>query len=112
MITISDSARQHIEESLQKSKQLFFHLSLKKMGCSGYAYQVNLVSEMRATDACLEINGLNILIDKTWESVLGNVSIDYVSDANSPLKTKKLVFSHPDIEDHCGCGESFYIPGK
>lgn len=112
MISISDSAKKHIEACLQKENKLFFYITIKKMGCSGYAFQVSMKNEKAISDLDLEINNLPVLIDKTWISILENAHIDYIEDAHSPLKSKKFVFSHPNIEEHCGCGESFYISGK
>ena len=35
--------------------------------------------------------------------------IDYVSDAITGIKQKRLVFVNPNEKNRCGCGESFTI---
>lgn len=109
-ITITPAARAYIAEVLQKQPGMKLRISIKKSGCSGYAYQPALVATEEATDRCCDIDKeLQIYLDTAWWHLLQYLHIDYIIDATSGLKQKRLVFSNPNEAGRCGCGESFHI---
>ncbi len=109
-ITMTPAARTYIGELLQKQPGMKLRISIKKSGCSGYAYQPSLVADHEATDLCCDIDAqLQIYLDVTWLHLLQYLHVDYIIDDKSGLKQKRLVFSNPNEAGRCGCGESFHI---
>ncbi len=108
MITLTDAAVLHIQKMLtQETDAVGFRLSLKKTGCSGYAYVPELTKTVHADDEhFIAQYALPVYVDKTHEAFLKNIVIDYVAD-NTGLKQKRLVFINPNEKNRCGCGESF-----
>ena len=106
-ITMTESARAHIQKFLNTDgKSVTFRLAVKKSGCSGYAYLVDMAEEPQKNDLSFEENGIPLWIDKDSISFLKGTVIDLVEKASYQ---KQLSFNNPNVEDACGCGESFTI---
>lgn len=110
LITFTDAATSHIKKMLEKNtKGIGFRLSIKKTGCSGYAYVPDIIELPIENDIhFITRDGLHVYIDPTAENLLKDVLVDYVADGIG-LKQKKLVFINPNEKNRCGCGESFTI---
>lgn len=111
VITLTDAAAEHIQSMLDKNAQgVGFRLSIKKTGCSGYAYVPNIIEKVIDADIhFVAQNGLNVYVDPSCESFVKDLVIDYVSDNSSGIKQQRLVFINPNEKNRCGCGESFTI---
>ena len=105
-ITISDSARAHINDMLEKKKQpAYFRLSIKKTGCNGYMYVPDIVYCVAESEELIVINsGFEVVVPKSVFSLLNGTEVDFVL---KQFGMKQLVFVHPDSAGVCGCGESF-----
>lgn len=109
IITLTDAATDHIKKMLtQQSNGIGFRLSIKKTGCSGYAYVPTIIETVLAEDIHFSRDGLEVYVDPACEEFVKNLVIDYVAD-NMGLKQKRLVFINPNEKNRCGCGESFTI---
>ena len=110
LITITAEAEQHIKKMLAEKNGIGFRLSIKKTGCSGYAYVPNLIEKIIETDLhFMTSQGLAVYIDPSCEALIKNLVIDYVIEHGLGLKQKRLVFINPNEKNRCGCGESFTI---
>jgi iron-sulfur cluster assembly protein len=109
-ITVTDAANTYIKKMIEKSHGVGFRLSIKKTGCSGFAYHPSVVEKINPADHVLTMGSdLNIYVDTAWLDLLQNLQVDYVEDEKLGLKQKRLVFTNPKEGDRCGCGESFHI---
>ena len=108
-IILSAAASNYIKKMIEKKQGIGLRLSIKKTGCSGYAYAPMVISKVNAADIAIEEQGLKIFIDSTWTHLLEDVQVDYIIDEKSGLKQKRLVFTNPKEKNRCGCGESFQI---
>ncbi|HVE43754.1 MAG TPA: iron-sulfur cluster assembly accessory protein [Gammaproteobacteria bacterium] len=109
-VSISAAARDYLRRQFTQHGALGLRLSIKKTGCSGYAYVPALVSEIQEADHVIEIEpGLKIFLDPIWAHLLANIEVDYVEDSASGLKQKRLVFINANEAGRCGCGESFHL---
>jgi len=111
VITLTDSAVSHIKSMLVKHKNgVGFRLSIKKTGCSGYAYVPDIIEKINETDIHFSQDNLEVYVDSQCEDFVKGVIVDYVTENNAQgLKQKKLVFINPNEKNRCGCGESFTI---
>lgn len=111
LIMFSDAAVAHIKQMLIKqTNSIGFRLSIKKTGCSGYAYVPVMIEKPIAGDIhFMAQDQLPVYVDSASESLLKGVFIDYVVDSLEGLKQKRLVFINPNEKNRCGCGESFTI---
>ena len=110
-ITFTDAAVTHIKSMLAKSaNSIGFRLSIKKTGCSGYAYVPDLIEKAIENDLHFVVQqDLQVFIDPASLQYLQDVMIDYVVEEGHGLKQKRLVFINPGEKGRCGCGESFTI---
>lgn len=107
---LTPSAIQHVKKILAKQEGgRCFRLSVKRSGCSGFAYVVDYVDGSFSEDLKFSIdNDLVVFVDRASFPVLKGVSIDYVQNGlNGTLK-----FINPNQTAVCGCGESFSIEEK
>lgn len=112
MITLTDAAVSHIKQMLDKQQgSIGLRLSVKKTGCSGYAYVPTLIEKTIEGDLELKVqDNLPVYIDPQSEIFLKGLVIDFISETmGTGLKQKRLVFINPNEKNRCGCGESFTI---
>ena len=104
------SAIQHVKKILAKQAgEKCFRLSVKRSGCSGFAYVVDYVDSFHSEDLKFSIdNDLVVFVDRASFPILQGICIDYVQNGlNGTLK-----FINPNQTAACGCGESFSIEEK
>ncbi len=108
IITLTDAASMHIAKIIERHKKgIGFRLSVKETGCSGYMYAPEVVEEEREDDIRIKTEqGVVVFIDYRWLHVLQGAVIDLVDEI---LGQKRLVFKNPNVDDECGCGESFSL---
>jgi iron-sulfur cluster assembly accessory protein len=112
IIRFTDAAAEHIKNMLEKkSNSIGFRLSIKKTGCSGYAYVPKIIDTIIETDIHFNTpENLSVYIDPDGEKFIKGLVIDYVDDElGLGVKQKRLVFINPNEKNRCGCGESFTI---
>ena len=108
LITLTDQAANHIAQILKRHKNgIGLRLSVKKTGCSGYQYSPSIVDWKKESD--INVNtpqGVTIFIDPQWIAILQGIEIDLIEEK---LGQRKLVYKNPNVEDECGCGDSFNL---
>jgi iron-sulfur cluster assembly protein len=105
-INLTDSAKQHIEKVLAKDENgIGLRVGVKTTGCSGYQYVIETAKEINAEDKTIVSNGINIIIDEQSLRYLNGTELDFTREGlNSGFK-----FKNPNVEESCGCGESFSL---
>lgn len=106
-ITLSEAAKAHILAYLagQKDSQ-GLRLSVKKTGCSGLSYVVDMVFTPQENDLVFPFaESYKLFVDKSSYPFLKGMTIDYVKQGFN----SKFVFNNPNQSGECGCGESFTV---
>lgn len=105
-INLSDSARQHIESVLAKDADgIGLRVGVKTTGCSGYQYVIETAKAINEGDNTIESNGIKIIIDEQSLRYLAGTELDFVREGlNAGFK-----FNNPNVQEACGCGESFSL---
>jgi iron-sulfur cluster assembly protein len=100
-IKITDTAARHIV-SLMPSPTSGLRIGLKKGGCAGMEYTMEIIEEPAPSDIeCL--NGdARVLIAPLAQMFLLGMEIDY----QTSLLDSGFVFRNPNVASACGCGES------
>jgi iron-sulfur cluster assembly protein len=107
-IQLTDNAAQRVKHFLEKENGLALRLGVRKTGCSGWAYEVTIASELGCDDQVFEDKGVKIVVDNESLPYLQGSQIDFTtSGLNRVFK-----FDNPNATDECGCGESFTISGS
>lgn len=76
---------------------------VKRTGCSGWAYTVDLADEVAADDTVFEQSGVRVVVDARSLPLVAGTEIDF---ARKGLNAE-FVFRNPNVTGACGCGESF-----
>ncbi|MDG4868147.1 iron-sulfur cluster assembly accessory protein [Guyparkeria sp. 1SP6A2] len=105
-LAMTDAARRHLEQTFEgDSSALGLRLGIKKSGCSGFAYVMDAAREIGNNDLWFDCDGVAIITDQDSFDVIRGSTLDYVVEG----LTRMLHVNNPNIEDSCGCGESFTV---
>lgn len=80
-----------------------FRLGVKRTGCSGWGYQVDVAKAIEADDSVFEADGVRIVVDATSLPLVAGTEVDFVRRGLN----QEFVFRNPNASAECGCGESF-----
>lgn len=105
-ISLTENAAQHIRKSLDKrGKGLGLRLGVKTSGCSGMAYTLEFVDQIEEQDQIFESQGIQVILDPKSLVYLNGTELDYAREGlNEGFK-----FNNPNVQNTCGCGESFTV---
>ena len=103
-ISLSENAAKQILKKLAKrGKGIALRVGVKKVGCSGFAYTFDYADEIHADDQLFESNNANVVVDASSRQFLDGSNVDFVREGlNDSFK-----FDNPNVDNTCGCGESF-----
>jgi iron-sulfur cluster assembly protein len=106
MITLSESAAKHVSNFLAKrGKGIGVRLGVKTSGCSGMAYKLEFADEAGEEDLVFDSHGLKVIVDPKSLPYLDGTELDFTKEGlNEGFK-----FINPNVQDECGCGESFNV---
>ena len=105
-IQLSDVAAERVRHFLDaRGKGIGLRLGVKTTGCSGLAYVIEYVDELREDDEVFESNGVKVVVDKKSLVFLDGTEVDF---AKVGLQ-EGFQFRNPNARDACGCGESFTV---
>ena len=76
---------------------------VKRTGCSGWGYHVELAEAVAADDSVFEQDGVTIVVDADSLLRVDGTEIDFVRRGLN----HEFVFRNPNAAAECGCGESF-----
>jgi len=80
-------------------------LGVRKTGCSGFAYVVDMVQQAEEGDRIFQSRGIDVFVDAA--------SLDLVDGTTIHFETWELgesfVFQNPNVSAECGCGERFTV---
>lgn len=107
VVLLRPAAVTRIQDLYQRQENgKILKIGLRTRGCSGSSYTMEFVKEKERLDEMVEQDGVKLIIDgRALLSVLGS-EIDYVQDKLSA----QFVFYNPNVQETCGCGQSFLAP--
>lgn len=78
-------------------------LGVKKTGCSGWGYLVDVAREAASDDSVFDQEGIKLLVDARSLPLVDGTTVDFVKRGLN----QEFVFDNPNATAACGCGESF-----
>lgn len=81
---------------------------VKKTGCSGWGYEVDVADVKHPDDSVFEQDGIAVLVDAQSLPLVDGTQIDFVRKGLN----QEFVFNNPNAAAACGCGESFTTVDK
>jgi iron-sulfur cluster assembly protein len=104
-ITLTPSAARQILTSVEKFGGIGLRLGVKEVGCSGFAYTFEMAKEVGPDDQLFEDHAAKLVVDRTALRFLDGAELDFVREGFKQMFTVK----NPNVDDTCGCGESFSV---
>ncbi|MGC2167205.1 MAG: iron-sulfur cluster assembly accessory protein [Gallionella sp.] len=105
-ITVTESAARHIRNQIEKSGAgVGLRVGVKKSGCSGFAYTMEIANEILPEDSVFESFGAKVLVNREHISFLDGTELEYAKQGLGHV----FKFNNPNVKDQCGCGESFAV---
>jgi iron-sulfur cluster assembly protein len=104
VMTMTDAAASRVNEIIENASDpaLGLRVGIKKGGCAGMEYTIDLVSEPKAKDDLIEHQGAKVWIEPSAVLYLLGTQMDFeVTKMRSGF-----TFNNPNQSSACGCGES------
>jgi iron-sulfur cluster assembly protein len=105
-ISLTSAAADRVRSFLgRRGHGVGLRLSVKKTGCSGFAYVVNYADEIAADDVVFEDRGVKVIVDRDSLGFIDGTEVDFVKQGLN----EAFRFRNPNVKGECGCGESFTV---
>jgi iron-sulfur cluster assembly protein len=105
-IRITPAARERMRSFIaSEPNAVGVRFGVRKTGCSGYAYAIDVADEVKATDAVAEHEGIKLIVDAKNLPLIEGTEIDFARHGLNAT----FVFRNPNSTGECGCGESFHV---
>ena len=104
VMTLTEAAADRVKAIVENSSAdaQGIRVSIRKGGCAGMEYAVDLVSEPNAKDDFIERDGAKVWIDPAAILYLLGTQMDF----ETTTLRSGFVFNNPNQTSACGCGES------
>ena len=105
-ITLSEAAAERVKSFLSnRGKGIGLRLGVTTTGCSGLAYLLEFVDELKEGDEVFEDKGVKIIIDAKSKLYLDGTHLEFKKEGLN----EGFEFVNPNVKGECGCGESFTV---
>lgn len=105
-ITITPAASERMRQFLaQTPGAAGVRFGVKRTGCSGFGYVVDLATVAGEGDRVLEVDGVPLVVDDKSLPLVDGTVIDFRRQGLNA----SFVFHNPNATGECGCGESFTV---
>lgn len=109
MIKVNETAKSRISQLMADDgfdiAIDYVRVGVKSGGCSGLSYDLKFDHALGENDRVFEGEGVKIAVDKKSFLYLVGTTLEYSGGLNG----KGFVFSNPNANRTCGCGESFSL---
>ena len=103
-ITLAPAALQRVKGYLAETPgAVGLRFGVKRTGCSGWGYVVDLADAPREGDTVFRQDGVAIHVDADSLTLVDGTEIDFLKQGLN----EQFVFRNPNVKGECGCGESF-----
>ncbi|MDO5646822.1 iron-sulfur cluster assembly accessory protein [Paracoccus sp. (in: a-proteobacteria)] len=101
-VTITPAAERQIARLMAGKNAFGLRIGLKKGGCAGMEYTMELASAPAPNEEVVEQGEARVMIAPMAQMFLFGTEIDY----ETGLLESGFKFRNPNVTDACGCGES------
>ncbi len=105
-ISLTEAAASRVQTFIEKrGKGIGLRLGVRNSGCSGMAYVIEFADKLSDEDVVFDDRGVKIIVDSKSLLYLDGTELDFGKEGlNEGFK-----FNNPNVNEQCGCGESFTI---
>lgn len=103
-ISLAPAALERVQGFLAATPgALGLRFGVKRTGCSGWSYVVDLARDERPGDVVGECAGVRIFVDADSLPMVDGTEIDFQKQGLN----EQFLFRNPNVAGECGCGSSF-----
>ena len=103
-VSLTPSAAERVKQYLEQTPgAIGLSVSVRKSGCSGWTYALDIAKEAHADEQVFRSHGVDVRVPGTALAQLEGTEIDFVSQGLN----QQFQFKNPRVTGQCGCGESF-----
>ncbi len=104
VITVTDAAAERVRDIVAAAEKpaVGIRVGIRKGGCAGMEYTVDLVGEPNESDDKVDVGGATVFVDPAATLFLLGTEMDY----EMTTLRSGFVFNNPNQTSACGCGES------
>ena len=103
-VSLTPSAAERVKQYLDQTPgAIGLSVSVRKSGCSGWTYALDIAKEAHADEQVFRSHGVDVRVPDTALAQLEGTEIDFVSQGLN----QQFQFKNPRVTGQCGCGESF-----
>ena len=105
MITLTDTASDKVRQLIvaEGDDALALRVEVRPGGCSGFAYEMFLDSDVSEEDLTADYDGVKVIVDPSSAQLLAGATLDY----KDGLDQSGFAITNPNAQRTCGCGQSF-----
>jgi iron-sulfur cluster assembly accessory protein len=105
MITLTDTASDKVRQLIvaEGDEALALRVEVRPGGCSGFAYEMFLDSDISEEDLTADYDGVKVIVDPSSAQLLAGATLDY----KDGLDQSGFAITNPNAQRTCGCGQSF-----
>ncbi len=105
-VHLTEAAARQVQKQLEKrGGGLGLRLGVRKSGCSGFYYVIDFVDEIENADSVFEDFGVKVVVHQDSLAMLDGIRVDFKMEGLNAT----FSFDNPNVQDSCGCGESFSV---
>jgi iron-sulfur cluster assembly protein len=105
-ITITPAAHARMQHFLATAPTAAgVRFGVKRTGCSGFGYVVDLAQTVVAGESILDVDGVPLVVSDANMALVDGTVIDFQRQGLN----SSFVFHNPNATGECGCGESFTV---
>ncbi len=105
-ITLTEAAVARVQQFLAKEGGCGLYLDVRRTGCSGWAYELEIAHGRPVGDEVLiQDQGIDVFVTPKALGMMQGTVIDFVHDG----LVAEFRFKNPNVQAECGCGESFTV---
>lgn len=101
-VKLTPSAVLQVSRLMEKDGAFGLRLGVRKGGCAGMEYTMEVASTANPLDEVVEQDGARVMIAPMAQMFLFGTEIDY----ETSLLSSGFRFNNPNVAEACGCGES------
>ncbi|RLL71735.1 HesB/IscA family protein [Paenirhodobacter hankyongi] len=101
-VTLTPAAAAQIARLMAREQAAGFRIGVKKGGCAGMEYTMEIAQEAGPMDIVVEDGPARVLIAPMAQMFMIGTEIDY----ETGLLESGFKFRNPNVVETCGCGES------
>jgi iron-sulfur cluster assembly accessory protein len=107
LLTLTDAAAERVKALIAKSSKPMagLRVGVSTKGCSGLSYVFEYAEEKIGLEEEVESKGVRIFVDPMAVMFIMGSEMDYKEE----MLQSGFVFSNPNAQSVCGCGESFSV---